>query len=635
MTPPAHSDELAILLPRAEHVVVAGRRAPGDARAPRGRRPRAVRPHRARDRAPGRAATRVRAAARTVVGLGRPRGADAGGRRRVSAGRADRPPCARASCACPTAEAMTELGRALPAACGPATCVVLSGDLGAGKTTLTRGIGAGPRRPRRRHLADLRHRPGPPRARRPAAAGPRRRLPAGFAGRARRPGSRCRPSGFGHGRRVGPRAGRGARRGPARADHHPAARPLDSDDESRRSTWRAFAGGRWADASPAGAADRAARVAFHPCCCSPSTPRRPRSPWRCTTGDRPGRAHDGRRPPAGRAAGSAHRAGPRRGGCHAGRPHHGRGGRRAGAVHRAAGRRRHRPGDRGHPGHPGGRGVHAGRPGRGGRRSGAVPTVSWWQLMPAGARCTGRRTIVGGDGRRCATAGPAVSAPGDVPVDGRPVVGRGADLYAGRARPARRAARPVGGRARRRRRRSSWPPGGRCSTPTPLYLRRPDAVVPGPPKPWVVRLRPMRWWDIAPSMELERGCSRTSPGPPRRSGPSWPWAGPALPRRRARRRRAARCRYCDTDKLAPSHLPARICGAQLAMTSSELSVDGPFTTTTSNCPGYFSQRKLSRVFCSTGPRFSVLMTMEIAGYTSTCPSLGSDRYGLTAEISNS
>jgi tRNA threonylcarbamoyladenosine biosynthesis protein TsaE len=45
--------------------------------------------------------------------------------------------------AVPTADAMTELGRALSAALRAGDLVVLSGDLGAGKTTLTQGIGAG------------------------------------------------------------------------------------------------------------------------------------------------------------------------------------------------------------------------------------------------------------------------------------------------------------------------------------------------------------------------------------------------------------------------------------------------------------------------------------------------------------
>ena len=48
-----------------------------------------------------------------------------------------------ASLVVPTADAMRELGRRLARLLGPGDLVVLSGDLGAGKTTLTQGIGAG------------------------------------------------------------------------------------------------------------------------------------------------------------------------------------------------------------------------------------------------------------------------------------------------------------------------------------------------------------------------------------------------------------------------------------------------------------------------------------------------------------
>jgi tRNA threonylcarbamoyladenosine biosynthesis protein TsaB len=81
-----------------------------------------------------------------------------------------------------------------------------------------------------------------------------------------------------------------------------------------------------------------------------------------------------------------------------------------------------------------------------------------------------------GSGRR--TAGPAVSRPHDVPVDGAVVVGPGAALYpevlTGASGPERidaaaLAALLVGGAAE-------------VTGPEPRYLRRPDAVVPGPPK---------------------------------------------------------------------------------------------------------------------------------------------------------
>jgi tRNA threonylcarbamoyl adenosine modification protein YeaZ len=87
------------------------------------------------------------------------------------------------------------------------------------------------------------------------------------------------------------------------------------------------------------------------------------------------------------------------------------------------------------------------------------------------------------EGDRAVRVGePQVSAPGDVPVEGRPVVGRGAELYSDvlgpRVGPLDPAAAVLAELA------LAELGAGRPLLPaTPLYLRRPDAVVPGPPKP--------------------------------------------------------------------------------------------------------------------------------------------------------
>ena len=108
--------------------------------------------------------------------------------------------------------------------------VVLSGELGAGKTTFTQGIGAGARGPRRHHLADVRDRAGAPVAGRRAGPGPRRRLPARRHRGARRPRPRDLAGRLGHRRGVG----RGRRRGAGRV----AARGAGSSAPwpTRRST---------------------------------------------------------------------------------------------------------------------------------------------------------------------------------------------------------------------------------------------------------------------------------------------------------------------------------------------------------------------------------------------------------------
>ena len=65
----------------------------------------------------------------------------------------------------PDAEAMRALGESLADQLRAGDLLVLSGELGAGKTTFTQGIGARARGARRRHLADVRDRAGAPLAR--------------------------------------------------------------------------------------------------------------------------------------------------------------------------------------------------------------------------------------------------------------------------------------------------------------------------------------------------------------------------------------------------------------------------------------------------------------------------------------
>ena len=79
-------------------------------------------------------------------------------------------------------------------AAAPVTWWCSPGELGAGKTTFTQGLGAGLGVRGDGHLADLRDRPRAPVPRRRARPGARRRLPARRSRRARRPRPRHRRS---------------------------------------------------------------------------------------------------------------------------------------------------------------------------------------------------------------------------------------------------------------------------------------------------------------------------------------------------------------------------------------------------------------------------------------------------------
>lgn len=83
--------------------------------------------------------------------------------------------------------------------------------------------------------------------------------------------------------------------------------------------------------------------------------------------------------------------------------------------------------------------------------------------------------------RRTRVSGPAVDKPADVPVEGLPVVGAGAGLYPDVLGPAREPdypyARFLAALAAER-----IAAGEQLDEARPIYLRRPDAAVPGAPK---------------------------------------------------------------------------------------------------------------------------------------------------------
>jgi hypothetical protein len=72
--------------------------------------------------------------------------------------------------------------------------------------------------------------------------------------------------------------------------------------------------------------------------------------------------------------------------------------------------------------------------------------------------------------------------------------------------------------------------------------------------------------------------------------------------------------FLETERLATSQLAARIEGSHDRITSSELSVEGPFTVITSKSPAYLSHLKLPRVSLRKAARFIVLITIEKDGF---------------------
>ena len=102
------------------------------------------------------------------------------------------------------------------------------------------------------------------------------------------------------------------------------------------------------------------------------------------------------------------------------------------------------------------------------------PATSWWRPTPGARRSTSRRTTP----TRRGCTGPLVEHPGAAATD-LPVVGEGATLYPESFPNAVGPARPSAGWLAR------VVTGERAELhdPEPLYLRRPDAVAPGKPKP--------------------------------------------------------------------------------------------------------------------------------------------------------
>ena len=172
----------------------------------------------------------------------------------------------------PSAHAMRTLGRDLAGLLTDGDLVVLTGDLGAGKTTLTQGIGAGLGVRDDDHQPHLRHRPRAPAARRRPSLVHVDAYRLELARRARRPRPRRVAGGLGDRRRVGRGAGRGPRREPARDAAAPPARRRRGR-RRRRAPSTATSPARWRSPGSGGAgAASGCPGDARSCCCSRSTP---------------------------------------------------------------------------------------------------------------------------------------------------------------------------------------------------------------------------------------------------------------------------------------------------------------------------------------------------------------------------
>ena len=437
------------------------------------------------------------------------------------------PAAAAVTCTSPTPTTMRELGERLGRLLRAGDLVVLTGELGAGKTTFTQGLGAGlgvrgavtsPTFVIARVHPSLVGGPG---------AGARRRLPARRHRRARRP----RPRHLARRRRHRRRVGRGHRRGPGRRAASRSCcierrRDADADDRAtavdrlgpapRRTAWPLRS-------SASVASSRAARHRHVDAAGHRGPPRRRPGRRRRTPPTQPMKHGEhlapADRPGAGR--GRQRRQTSPRSSCGVGPgPFTGL---RVGAGHRADARASSLE-------RPGLRRLLARRPRRRGRRAGGRRRASWSPPTRAARRSTW--ASYDADGPAASRVRPCRGPPTS-PTDARRSAGRGPA-----ALPRRLPAPSIGPDAAERRLAGRSRGGGarELLDPEPLYLRRPDAgrrrtqeagLVIRPPD--CLDRRPGRWPPSRPS------CSATTPGarlrPPRRSsGPRPSLRGRRRPR---------------------------------------------------------------------------------------------------------